>query len=474
MIGPLVPDSTAQVFDGGRTIVGGDPPRALRLTDAGAAAARQLLEGGPCDAPGARALALRLIDAGIAHPRPAPAAIAGVTLVVPVRDRTRELDRCLAAAGAIPVLVVDDGSRDPEAIADVCARHGARLLRRTVAGGPAVARNAALREVTTDLVAFLDCDCVPDADWLAILCGVLADPGVGAAAPRIRPMHDGSGAVARFGADRSPLDLGPRPAVVRPGGRVAYVPTAALLARREGLGSGFDPDLRYGEDVDLVWRLHDRGWLVRYEPSATVGHAEPRTAAGLLRRRFAYGTAAAPLAIRHPDRLAPVRLHPRPAAVVALMLARRPGAAAVMATAHVALTIRALRRVGVPPAVATRLALRGIADSEVAIGRAATMLAPGLLARCLTRRRSIPGALALLLAEPARGWGRSSRRLDPIRWAALAIGDDVAYGSGVWAGALRQRTSAPLRPALSFRARRAPRCAPPALSAGNGSAADRD
>jgi mycofactocin system glycosyltransferase len=463
--GPLVLDHAARVFDGGRSIVGGDPPRALRLTEAGAAAARRLFAGDPPETTALATLAERLLDAGIAHPRPEPALVAEVTLIVPVRDRPRELDRCLAASEPVPTLVVDDGSRDPYAIAAVCARYGARLLRRTVAGGPSVARNAALGEVSTELVAFLDSDCVPNANWLAILCCVLSDPRVGAAAPRILPLPGASGPVAQYSAERSPLDLGPWPAMVAPGGRVAYVPSAALLARRAALGPGFDPDLRYGEDVDLVWRIHDAGWRVRYEPGATVGHSEPRSAAGLARRRFAYGTAAGPLATRHPERLAPVHLHPRPAAAIALLLARRPGAAAAVAGAHVGLTARTLHRARVPSGAAAGLALRGITDSGVAIGRAATMLIPGLLALGMTRRRSAPAALALLLAEPARSWARSPRELDPLRWTALAIGDDVAYGAGIWAGALRARSSAPLRPGIALRESRARRSRPGADAA---------
>ncbi|MGW3570902.1 hypothetical protein ACWDSL_44715 [Streptomyces sp. NPDC000941] len=52
---------------------------------------------------------------------------------------------------------------------------------------------------------------------------------------------------------------------------------------REGAGVlrdvAFDGDLRLGEDVDFVWRLHDRGLLVRYQPRARVAHT-PRRAAG--------------------------------------------------------------------------------------------------------------------------------------------------------------------------------------------------
>jgi len=53
--------------------------------------------------------------------------------------------------------------------------------------------------------------------------------------------------------------------------------------------------LRYGEDVDLVWRLHDAGWQVRYDPRTCVEHAEPERWLPWLLRRHAYGTSAAPL-----------------------------------------------------------------------------------------------------------------------------------------------------------------------------------
>jgi mycofactocin system glycosyltransferase len=447
-------DRTARIFNAGRTLLGGEPLRVLRLTDAGAVAVREMLNGAPADTPARQALARRLTDAGIAHLRPEPGPVDAVTVIIPVRDRPRELDRCLSALGPGRVLVVDDGSWDPAAVAAVCTRHGAGLLRCEVAGGPAAARNSGLAHVGTELVAFLDSDCVPDPGWLALLAGALGDSAVGAVAPRIRPLGGGGdgSVLARFAADRSPLDLGPHPATVTPGGRVSYVPSAALLVRRAALGEGFDSNLRYGEDVDLVWRLHDQGWRVRYEPAATVGHAEPERVASLLRRRFAYGTSAGPLALRHPARLAPLRLHPRPAAIVGLLLLRRPCSAAVMTGAHVALTVRALRRVDVPPGAAAGLALRGVGDSGTAIGRATTMLLPGLLAVGLTRRRTARAALALSLAEPVRSWVRSERRLDPIRWSGLAIADDIAYGAGVWVGAVRHRTRAPLLPTLSRRA----------------------
>ena len=84
-------------------------------------------------------------------------------MVIPVRDRAAGLDRCLAALGdSYPVIVVDDGSRDPAAVARVCARRGARLRRRRSSGGAGQARNDGLALVTTSLVAFIDSDCAAD------------------------------------------------------------------------------------------------------------------------------------------------------------------------------------------------------------------------------------------------------------------------------------------------------------------------
>ena len=47
------------------------------------------------------------------------------------------------------------------------------------------------------------------------------------------------------------------------------------LARSCALSGGFDERLRYGEDVDLVWRIAGLGWRIRYAPEVLVHHQEP-------------------------------------------------------------------------------------------------------------------------------------------------------------------------------------------------------
>jgi mycofactocin system glycosyltransferase len=446
---PLVLDRTVRLGRAGRVLFGGDPVRVLRISAAGARALAQLLVSGAGASVATNRLARTLIDGGLAHPAPAAATALGTTVVVPVRDRAQELAACLATAGA-QALVIDDGSREPAAIATVCRQYGARLIRHTVPAGPGAARNTALAHTDAAFVAFLDSDCVPGPGWLETLAGHFADPLVAAVAPRVRTVPPpAAGPIARFAAARSPLDMGPHPARVIPGGRVPYIPSAALVVRRAALGEGFDPALRYGEDVDLVWRLHDAGWHVRYEPAASVGHLEPADWRALITRRFRYGTSAAPLAARHPRRLAPLTMNPGSAAAVCLALAGCPRLAVAVATARAARLARRLAGVGVPLRHAMSWSLRDARHNIVAAGRAGVMIVPALLLGATVTRRARGPALALLGGPPLIEWLRLRPRLDPLRWMLLCLADDVAYGSGVWAGCVRTRTLAPLLPVLT-------------------------
>jgi mycofactocin glycosyltransferase len=448
-------------FVGDEVLFGGSPPRLLRLNAAGVRALDELRAGPVASVRGGR-LARRLTDAGLAHPRPPDLQQpAEVTVVIPVRDRAGGLDRCLSALGTrYPVIVVDDGSADPGAVARVCQAHNARLVRRPVSGGPGPARNDGLAVVTTPLVAFLDSDCAGGPEWVARLARHFADPMVGAVAPRVRPVT-GNSAAGRYLAARAPIDLGPAEARVAPLTRLSYVPTAALLVRADATpAGGFDPSLRYGEDVDLVWRMIAAGWRVRYDPAAEVGHTEPGRWEQLLARRFRYGNSAAPLARRHPGKVPPLVLQAWPAAAAAALLAGRPASALAAYGAGTGQLVRLLREWGVPPrgvlgpmATSVRQAWLGAGrwSAQYALPAVAAGLAwpGGRSTRARLRRRV---ALAsLVLAPPTAEWLRSRPTLDPVRFTLGYLADEAAYGAGVYRGALAERLAAPLLPRIAWR-----------------------
>jgi len=445
-------DPRTRSRDGGAALLGGSPLRLLRLS----ARARALL---PADRlvvrdPTTAALASRLLDAGLAHPDLTPVGGDDVTVVVPVRDRPAALDRLLAALGAdpgtadLPLVVVDDGSAVP-----VDAPSGTRVLRHDVARGPAAARNAGLRAATTPFVAFLDSDCVPRPGWLQGLRPHLDDPRLALVAPRIRALSAGPGWFGTYEAAVSALDMGAHPAAVRPGSAVSYVPSAALLARRAALGSGFDETMRVAEDVDLVWRLTGAGWRVRYEPAAEVAHAHPGTTGEWLRRRAFYGTGAALLAARHGRAVAPLVIAPETAVAWALVLTgRRWGAAMALATTSVTVA-RLARRLAAPgerPAVgfAAVLVARGMGASGRALARSVTRHHwPLAVPAALVSRRARRWVLTAATADAVLAWWPQRGRVGPVRFAVARRLEDLAYGAGLWAGAARARSPEALLPA---------------------------
>lgn len=458
--------SARQLSDG--TWFGGSPTRIFRLTPAGRTVWSDLTTG-PVASTAAGVLGRRLTDAGLAHPEPPASGQApDITVVIPVHDRVDKLVHCLAAVAADghPVVLVDDASHDPAAVAAAAARFGAGLVVRPVNGGPAAARNTGIRATDTELVAFVDSDCVPPPGWIDALAGHFADPLVAAVAPRIVADSQDSWA-GRYTRATFGLDLGDSPAAIAPGTRVAWAPTAALVARRAALldvargDDVLDPAFAVaGEDVDLVWRLHDAGWRLRYHPGVRVRHLEPETWKGLLHRRFRYGTSAAPLNRRHRDRVPPLVLFPWPTLTVAAALARRPALAVAAFTGSVLTTRRVVRQAGQPDPGVVRVMLDAAFQTWQGIGRYGTQYAlPVLAVSALPggrRRWGRRTAIASLVAGPAVTEWLRRRRVDrdvigPVRFVVGRLADDVAYGAGVWAGSVGHRTARTLVPQIRWR-----------------------
>ena len=183
------------------------------------------------------------------------------------------------------------------------------LHRLAVNVGPGGARNAGLALVHTEFVAFIDTDVDIDETALAPLLAHFDDPRVALVAPRIRPAQ-AAGCLAAYERRHSPLDRGVEPGRIAPTTRVSFVPAAVIVCRTAAVRDigGFDASLRFGEDVDLVWRLVAAGHRCRYEPSVVAGHQVRPTMGSWWRQRVGYGSSAAPLARRHPGALAPFRM----------------------------------------------------------------------------------------------------------------------------------------------------------------------
>ena len=421
-----------------RVLLGGSPLRLFRLTDAGGRLIDRALAG---DDIRSNPLTERLIDAGALHPVPDGAAAlrpSDVTIVIPAYGSA-----VVVPDHGGPVFVVDDASPSPV----VTSTTDATLIRRATNGGPGAARMSGLAEVTTPFVAFVDADVELAGGWLEPLLAHFVDPKVALVAPRVMSIP-GRSRLARYETLRSPLDLGDFPARIAARTRVSYVPAAVMVARTDVLRTvgGFDPLLRTGEDVDLVWRLVTAGHRVRYEPGSTVAHQPRSTLAGWLRQRVGYGRSAAPLACRHPGALAPVGVSGWSAAAWVAGAIGHPVLGVALAAGSAVALPRKL------PDLARRDALQLAAHGHVGAGRqlAAALTRVWWPIALLSRRSRRWLALALVVPG-AIDWWRQRRRvdLDPVSYLVLRGLDDASYGLGVWLGVVNEREPAPLLPDLS-------------------------
>ncbi|WP_369254074.1 mycofactocin biosynthesis glycosyltransferase MftF [Streptomyces sp. R35] len=449
-------DRHTRVVDGGRALLGGFPTRLLKLSPK----ARRLLVGRtlPVRDASSALLADRLLDTGMAHPvvdsLPAPAD-PRYTVVVPVRDRPRQLDRLLRSIGTdTPVLVVDDASRRPVAVAEVAAQHGARLVTLAANVGPAGARNAGLRLVTTPYVVFADSDIVLDPDTVPTLLRHFADPRVAMAVPRITGLPTTATTwIERYENARSSLDLGAHPAPVRPGTPVSWASSACVVARVDALAEGFDERMRVGEDVDLCWRLIEAGGRVRYEPAVRAAHEHRVRIQDWFLRKAVYGTGAQPLARRHPDHIAPAVFAPWSMAFAVALLAQRrwsvPAAAAVLGIVTVRIA-RKLDGTGHPYRLAVRLTGNG---TLATLAQTSALLTrhwwPLTAVGCMLSRRLRRAAAVAAVADIVLEYRRDQATLDPLRYGVARRLDDLAYGAGVWFSALKGRSTTALRPRIT-------------------------
>lgn len=391
--------------------------------------------------------AIFMLDRGIADPLPVVRGpIDDVAVVIPVYKHADSLEQCLAslAAEGLPVTVVDDASpaADAALIAKAAAAHGAQLIVLPRNGGPGAARTAGYAATTAPFIAFIDADVVASTDWVSRLRPLFDDPLIAAVAPRVLPDVRGTSAVELYEETRSELDMGPNPSRVVYGVPVGWLPTASVIMRRAALSDPpFEPGLRVGEDVDLVWRMDEAGWTVRYAPDVVNHHVVRTSLRDFSSRRVMYGTSAAELERRHPRRLIPARPSLSGIGVLVALAFGQPWIAGGIAAYEFA---RMRRMLGPEASVAVSVEMTAFSLWSDAFWVGHLLRRdwwPVGLAVLLSTPKSklARGLAAAMLWEPVRDHLIRPTRLGPVQSLALRAVDDASYGSGVIQNAFRLR-----------------------------------
>ena len=235
-------------------------------------------------------------------PFPDRAATPCISVVVCTYNGSRTLRDCLEGVAALDypdldAIVVDDGSTD--SVPEIAAEFPVRLIR-TANRGLSAARNTGWQAARGEIVAYLDDDARPDPHWLRYLAHAYASGDhVAIGGPNIAPPGDGWIADAVANAPGGPMH------VLVSDTEAEHIPGCNMSFRRSALEAvgGFDPRYRTaGDDVDLCWRLMDRGGTIGFHPGAMVWHHRRNSVRTYWRQQLGYGRAEALLEQKWPER----------------------------------------------------------------------------------------------------------------------------------------------------------------------------
>ena len=450
MTNRLLPDDQWFRSRTGNGVLAGSPLTYFGVTDAGSKILDAIETSSELPQNHAQ-LTDRLLATGAVHAVPEnPASLSDITVVIPAYIANTEshefLQELVTSLVGLVIIIVDDASPHP---IDV---DGAHVIRHETNKGPAAARNTGIAAVTTKVVACVDTDVTVTTEQVAALAAHVIDSDVGAVAPRITCVNDGT-FIGEFESHHSPLDLGSVPALVRPMSRVSYLPATVLVCNVQLLRAvgGFDDSIRMGEDVDLVWRFIEDGIPCRYVPSIECHHKVRRSIGKMLKQRYDYGTSAALLDARHPRATSPLRAHALLLVTAITVLMGYIFFAIILMVPTLAYFVVSLRATSIPVRTRTRLAWKALTSTTRLLARAimrawwplffiATFVSLRLGAM-FTFSAFVPPLFGLVRNKPGH----------PFRYLVIRILDGMAYGTGVWVGAMRAHSLRCLLPVITVR-----------------------
>ncbi|MFC1760908.1 glycosyltransferase [Planctomycetota bacterium] len=195
------------------------------------------------------------------------------------------------------IIVVNDGSTD--ATPEIAGKYDVQLIS-VENGGLSRARNLGMEAATGEIVAYIDDDAYPDPHWLWYLAHTFKTTDhAGVGGPNIQPTGDGPIAECVTNAPGGPIHVlvSDREAEHIPGCNMAFRKT-----QLQAIG-GFDPQFWVaGDDVDVCWRLLEKGWTIGFHAAALVWHHRRNSIRTFWRQQAGYGKAESLLEKKWPEK----------------------------------------------------------------------------------------------------------------------------------------------------------------------------
>lgn len=226
-----------------------------------------------------------------------------VTVIVPAYNSAATIGLCIDSlldqdypSERYEIIVVDNNSSDNTSF--IVQKYPVRLAFEKGVQSPGAARNRGIALAKTELVAFLDSDCVAEQGWLHKLVQPFRNTTVGVVGCKILAQTPPSNLVEAFLVQ---IRINERNfSSSEPKGFLS----GAVIYRRSALDQvgAFDIFMQGNEDVDLAWRVQAYGgYQGVYVPEAVVYNRHRSTLVGLFRQFKKYGFFEIVLTTRYRD-----------------------------------------------------------------------------------------------------------------------------------------------------------------------------
>ncbi len=214
-----------------------------------------------------------------------------VSVIIPAFNAEKTLRSCLDSlmnqdySDDYEVIVIDDGSTDltPRIVQEF---EKVRLIKQSNAG-PAVARNRGAAEAKGDIILFTDSDCTPERNWISEM---------------LKPFNNYSELVGVKGSYRTrqkeitarfvQLEYEDKYDYMAKDKYIDFIDTYSAAFKKDVFieMKGYDSEfpVACAEDVELSYRLSNKGYKMVFNPDALVYHVHPDRFWSYLKKKYKF------------------------------------------------------------------------------------------------------------------------------------------------------------------------------------------
>lgn len=226
------------------------------------------------------------------------------SIIIPMYNAEKHIAELLEALTKqvernFEVIIIDDGSTDNSyKIATQTKTKFSLKIINQENQGPAVARNMGIKEAKSDIIIFLDSDCIPTKIFIKNILKPFKNPEISGVQGEYITKNFNN-LIARYVG----YEIEYRHRNMKE--KIDHIATYACAYRKKDLGEGFLTDFKEPnmEDIELSYRLSEQGKKLVFQPSAKVKHPHPENIFKYLKQQFKRGYWRVLGHYKHPKKL---------------------------------------------------------------------------------------------------------------------------------------------------------------------------